>query len=239
VDFQPKERYTLEDLRHILQILRAPGGCPWDRAQNHHSIRNNFIEETYEAVEAIDTENSTLLCEELGDVLFQVLFHCQLEQEAGRFSFEDIVDGTAKKMIERHPHVFGTVQVKDMSELLQNWDAIKKETKHQQSKTDVLRSVSPALPALMRAAKVQKKAQQAGYPPEQNPQPADPQKGGELLLQAVRAVRAAGLEPEQALQQATESYIEEFAEWESSHTAPDAVPAANKETTNGGKNSDE
>ena len=217
--FQQKNRYDLKDLRRIIEILRAPGGCPWDRAQDHHSIRNDFIEETYEAVEAIDREDSTLLREEMGDVLFQVLFHCQLEQEAGRFSFDDIVDGVAKKMIVRHPHVFGTVKVSSMSQLLQNWDAIKEKTKKQTSQTEVLRSVSPALPSLMRAAKIQKKAQKAGYPPEQPPQKAvSRQEAGELLLQAVRTVHAAGLEPEQVLQEATESYIDSFSQWEAAQT---------------------
>lgn len=225
MNFQPKKRYDLQDMRQIIKILRSPEGCPWDREQNHHSIRNNFIEETYEAVEAIDTENPTLLCEELGDVLFQVLFHCQLEEETDRFSFDDIVDGVAKKMIERHPHVFGCVQAANVEEVLQNWDAIKQESKHRNSGTKVLQSVSPALPALMRAAKVQKKAEQAGYPPEQNPAAADPQQAGALLMQAVRAVRAAGLEPEQVLSEEVESYIRGFAEWEavSKDTAQDCV----------------
>lgn len=214
MDFQPKNKYDLEDLRQIIKILRSPDGCPWDRKQNHHSIRNHFIEETYEAVEAIDSDDRELLCEELGDVLFQVLFHCQLEEESGSFSFDEIVNGVAKKMIERHPHVFGCVQVENVEEVLRNWDAIKEETKHRDSKTKVLQSVSPALPALMRAAKVQKKAQQAGYPPEQKPVPVNPQEAGTLLMNAVRAVRAAGLEPEQVLSEETESYICSFATWE-------------------------
>lgn len=235
MDFQPKSKYDLQDLRQIIKILRSPEGCPWDRKQNHHSIRNNFIEETYEAVEAIDSENRELLCEELGDVLFQVLFHCQLEEECGGFSFADIVDGAAKKMIERHPHVFGGEQVENVEEVLQNWDKIKADTKHRSSGTKVLQSVSPALPALMRAAKVQQKAQQAGYPPEQNPQPADAREAGKLLLRAVRAVRAAGLEPEQVLGEATESYIRGFAAWEAAGGGCAAGCAENeKDSKNGG-----
>ncbi|HCC02636.1 MAG TPA: nucleoside triphosphate pyrophosphohydrolase [Ruminococcaceae bacterium] len=214
MNFHFKDRYDLSDLRQIVRILRSPEGCPWDQKQDHHSIRNNFIEETYEAVEALDTENSGLLCEELGDVLFQVVFHAALEEEAGRFTFDDVVDGVAKKMIVRHPHVFGTVKVQSMEDVLQNWDAIKAKTKHRKTGADVLENVSPALPALMRAAKVQKKAQAAGYPPEQHPKAIDPKQAGELLMQAVRTVRAAGLEPEQVLSNEVRSYIRHFAEWE-------------------------
>ena len=204
--FQRKQRYNLADLRRILEILRAPGGCPWDREQTHRSIRNNFIEETYEAVEAIDTGDTALLQEELGDVLFQVLFHCQLEAEQGHFDFDDVVDGIAKKMIERHPHVFGAVPVSGTQDVLRNWDSIKRATKHQRTQTEVLESVSPALPALMRATKVQDKSEKAGA----------------LLMQAVRAVRAAGLQPEEVLSKETERYIHRFAAWEADKGALDA-----------------
>ena len=105
--FDFKDKYNLEDLLHIMQLLRGEGGCPWDREQDHHSIRNNFIEETYEAVEAIDTENASLLKEELGDVLLQIVFHAQMEQEKGVFDFGDVCDGICKKLIYRHPHFRG------------------------------------------------------------------------------------------------------------------------------------
>lgn len=235
MEFQTKERYDLTDLRQIVRILRSPEGCPWDQKQDHHSIRNNLIEETYEAVEAIDTDNSTLLREELGDVLFQVVFHCTLEEEAGRFTLEDIVDGVAKKMIERHPHVFGSVRVSGVEEVLKNWDVIKEKTKHRDNGTEILKSVSPALPALMRAAKVQKKAQQAGYPPEQQPQQAvSPEKAGETLMRDVRAVRAAGLEPEQVLSEEVEAYIRRFAEWESGRTDTAQNQAEKEKKSNDG-----
>ena len=126
MDFQRKETYTIEDLLQIVRILRSPGGCPWDREQTHHSIRACLIEETYEAVEAIDTEDTELLKEELGDVLLQVVFHADLEAEAGRFDFDQVADGICKKLIVRHPHVFGDVHVQDSAEVLKNWDAIKK-----------------------------------------------------------------------------------------------------------------
>ena len=125
--FSTKECYTIGDLEHIIALLRAPGGCPWDIEQTHQSVRANLIEETYEAVEAIDTNNMELLKEELGDVLMQVLFHAQMEAEQGTFTFADVVDGVAKKLIVRHPHVFGNVQVTDSSQVLSNWDEIKKK----------------------------------------------------------------------------------------------------------------
>ena len=153
----------MQDLLNIMAILRSPEGCPWDREQTHKSIRSCFIEETYEVVEAIDSDNAELLKEELGDVLLQVLFHSQLEKEADHFDFSDVVDGIAKKMIIRHPHVFGNTVVNSSDEVLVNWDAIKKETKNQTTETEVLQSVSKALPALMRSAKVQHKAAKVGF----------------------------------------------------------------------------
>jgi tetrapyrrole methylase family protein/MazG family protein len=107
MDFKEKSEYKFEDLVKIVKILRAPGGCPWDREQTHKSIRSNFIEETYEAVEAIDTEDNDLLKEELGDVLLQVALHSEIESEKGTFNIDDVCDGVCKKLIIRHPHVFG------------------------------------------------------------------------------------------------------------------------------------
>lgn len=163
MDFQQKECYTIGDLEHIIALLRAPGGCPWDIEQTHQSVRANLIEETYEAVEAIDTNNMELLKEELGDVLMQVLFHAQMEAEQGTFTFADVVDGVAKKLIVRHPHVFGNVQVTDSSQVLSNWDEIKKKTKSQTTQTEVLESVSVALPALMRSLRYRKKRQKLAW----------------------------------------------------------------------------
>jgi tetrapyrrole methylase family protein / MazG family protein len=161
LNFIRKETYTMDDLLRIMEILRSPQGCPWDREQTHKTIRNNFLEEAYEAVEAIDTSDSQLLCEELGDVLLQVVFHSQLEKEQGVFSFSDVVDGVSKKLILRHPHVFGDVAVQNSEEVLTNWEAIKKEEKGRKTDTQVLKGVSKALPALMRAQKIRKKAAKA------------------------------------------------------------------------------
>ncbi len=163
MEFETKDRYGIQDLLKIMEMLRAPGGCPWDREQTHESIRKNMIEETYEVVEAIDNQDPELLKEELGDVLLQVVFHSRMEQEAGRFDFDDVCDGICKKLIVRHPHVFGDVIADTSGEVLKNWDEIKKKTKGQKTNTEVLNSVPRVLPALMRSTKVQQKAARAGF----------------------------------------------------------------------------
>lgn len=162
-EFQFKERYDIHDLVEIMRILRAPGGCPWDAEQTHESIKKNLIEETYEVIEAINKNDKDLLCEELGDTLMQVVFHAQMEKEAGSFDFDDVSDGVCKKLIERHPHVFGEVAVSGVDDVLTNWDAIKRKTKGQKSTTESMQSVPRELPALMRATKLQKKAADVGF----------------------------------------------------------------------------
>ena len=120
-----KESYDIEDLRKILEILRSAEGCPGDREQTHESIIRGFIEETYEVVEAIEKNDAKLLCEELGDVLLQIIFHSRLEEEKNGFTFDDVVTGVCRKMIVRHPHVFGNVSADTSDEVLDNWDKIK------------------------------------------------------------------------------------------------------------------
>ena len=110
VEFQHKDFYTYEDFLEIMRLLRSPGGCPWDREQTHSSIRRNFLEETYEVLDAIDRDDPDGMCEELGDVLMQVAFHAQIETERGRFTMADVINGVAQKLVYRHPHVFGDVQ---------------------------------------------------------------------------------------------------------------------------------
>lgn len=223
MNFPQKEKYTAEDLVSIVEILRAPGGCPWDREQTHASIRKNLLEETYEAVEAIDAQDTELLKEELGDVLLQVVFHAQLEREQGSFDFDDVCDGVVRKMIVRHPHVFGDVTVNGTGDVLRNWDAIKKATKHQTSQTEVLRSVASSLPALMRAQKVRHKAAASepfaaencaheAYQALEALQSGD-SKGealGKLLFAAVGLADKAGVDAEEELTRACESFIQAF-----------------------------
>lgn len=163
VEFQTKSSYNMQDLLEIMKLLRSPGGCPWDAQQTHESIKKNLIEETYEVIEAINKDDKVLLCEELGDLLMQVVFHAQMEQEAGVFDFDAVADGICKKLIERHPHVFGQVEISGVDDVLTNWNAIKMKTKKQKTTTDSMLSVPRELPALMRATKLQKKAADVGF----------------------------------------------------------------------------
>lgn len=168
LDFIWKEKYDFHDLVKIVHLLRSPGGCPWDQVQTHQSIRRNFLEETYEACEAIDTDDAALLCEELGDVLLQVLFHTDIEQDCGRFTLDDVTDGICKKLIYRHPHVFGSTEVCGTEEVLTNWDALKQAEKGQQTQTEVL---SAGFSCTSRALARRKSAEKggAGWHPRTRP----------------------------------------------------------------------
>ena len=162
-NFEFKEKYGIEDLLKIMEILRGPGGCPWDAEQTHESIKKGFIEETYEVIEAINKKDNELLQEELGDVLLQVVFHAEIEKELGTFDFSDVTDGVCKKLVERHPHVFGEVKVSSTDEVLSNWDDIKRKSKGQKTQGSSMLKVPKELPALMRAQKLQSKAKKAGF----------------------------------------------------------------------------
>lgn len=151
-------RHDFDSLRSVMALLRGEGGCPWDREQTHTSIRKCLIEETYEVVEAIDTEDAVLLREELGDLLFQAVFHARIEEEKGCFSIEDVIHDITAKMIHRHPHVFAAGDAKNSDQVLQKWDEIKSEEKQIESVAQSLRRVPPYLPALLRAQKIQGKA---------------------------------------------------------------------------------
>ncbi len=231
VEFEQKPQYDIADLREIVRLLRSPGGCPWDREQTHQSIRNDFLEEAYEAVEAIDLEDTALLREELGDVLLQVVFHCCLAQEDNQFDFDAVCDEICKKLIVRHPHVFGDVQAEDTDTVLKNWDAIKKETKGQETYADTLRSVAKSLPALSRAQKVGKRASRAGMDFDDAAAAFDcvraeraelqaaisegntaemEEELGDLLFSCVNTARHLGIDAEQALSKATDKFIERF-----------------------------
>ena len=153
-----KTKYNFEDLCLIMEILRGEGGCPWDAEQTHESIRKNFIEETYEVLEAIDNKDPILLREELGDVLLQVVFHTQMENEAGNFNIDDVANDVCAKLVHRHPHIFGDVVASTADEVLSNWESIKNVEKSRETMYDKLSSVPPMTPALMRASKVAKKS---------------------------------------------------------------------------------
>ncbi len=157
------QKYKMDEFLEIMKKLRAPDGCPWDREQTHASIRNNFLEETYEAVDAIDRDDAADMCEELGDVLMQVVFHAIMAEEEKKFDFSDVVDGVSKKLVYRHPHVFGDVVAETSEKVLDNWEKLKRVEKSQETYSDTLKSVPAAFPALLRAQKVQKRASKAGY----------------------------------------------------------------------------
>ncbi|MBQ4054080.1 MAG: MazG family protein [Clostridia bacterium] len=159
-EINKKESFDTSDLELITVILRDR--CPWDREQTHESSRQCFIEEVYEACDAIDKKDPENLCEELGDVLLQVLFHSVMSQEDGQFDYSDVVNGICRKLIVRHPHVFGDVAAETTAEVLSNWDKIKADTKGQKAPADTVRDVPLALPALMRAQKIAKRAAKAG-----------------------------------------------------------------------------
>ena len=229
VNSQVAEHYTVKDLLDIMSRLRAPGGCPWDRAQTHQSIRANMLEEAYEAVGAIDCMDMDNLKEELGDVLLQVVFHACMAQEAGYFTFDDVVDGICKKLIYRHPHVFGTVEARDPEGALSAWDAQKRAEKGQKTAADALDSVARALPGLTRASKLQSKAAKAGFDWEEVSPALDKlseeleelkaairedsnveEELGDLLFAAVKVGRFVQEPAEQALQGACEKFIRRF-----------------------------
>ena len=150
VNFQYKDRYDINDYRTIMALLRSEEGCPWDRAQTHASIRRALLEEAYETVTAIDAGDMDNLREELGDLLMQVLFHAQMEEEKGGFSFDDVCDEACKKLIRRHPHVFGNMDLETPEEVLVTWDEVKRQEKDQKSTAQAMDQVARALPALWR-----------------------------------------------------------------------------------------
>ncbi|MGN0551495.1 MAG: nucleoside triphosphate pyrophosphohydrolase [Acutalibacteraceae bacterium] len=231
MEFKIKESYKFDDLVAIMKLLRAPGGCPWDREQTHKSIRQNFIEETYEVIEAIDTDDKELLKEELGDVLLQVVFHAELESEKGEFNIDDVADGICKKLIIRHPHVFADVKADTAQKVLSNWDKIKMQTKSQTTQTQAMESVSRALPALMRSTKIQQKASKIGFDWDNadgafskveeelselkqanrlNDADACEEELGDLLFSVVNVSRFVGADAEKSLYRACDKFINRF-----------------------------
>ncbi len=229
-DFK-RENYSIEDLRDIVRILREPGGCPWDVEQTHKSIRNGLLEEAYEVADAIDNSSNVDLCEELGDLLLQVVFCSQISAEDCTFTLDDVADGICKKLILRHPHVFGDVIAETSDKVLENWDAIKRDEKSQKTYYDTLESVPRAFPALMRATKVQKRASKAGFDwynlndafskiPEETEELKEAieagdkdkisEEYGDLLFAAVNVSRFLKVDAEQSLASATDKFIRRF-----------------------------
>jgi len=224
----------IERLRAIMHRLRAPGGCPWDAEQTHESILNNMLEEAYECVDAIRSGDETHLREELGDMLLQVVFHSEIAQERGAFALEDIAQAIADKLVHRHPHVYGDSSVQDTEGVLAQWDAIKRAEKGNQQRP-YLHNVGVGLPALMRAAKLQKKAAKVGFdwPDEvgviekireeieeltQETAPGSEQKFvdelGDVFFSLVNLARHRGLDPEIVVAQANAKFEQRFGQME-------------------------
>ena len=223
------DAFTFDDLVELMAFLRAPGGCPWDAAQSHESIRRNFIEEVYEAVEAIDNKDVPLLKEELGDVLLQVVFHAQICAEAGEFDIGDVCTGIVKKLIRRHPDLF------PVSPDLQgkSWDEIKQAEKRLTSGSKDAAQVARSLPALIYADKVQTRVARTGFDwPDAEmamnkveEEAAELRQAltdntnveeelGDLLFAAVNVARLRGLDPEETLMRATDKFRRRFAKVE-------------------------
>ena len=226
-----KENYTFEDLLKIMQLLRSENGCPWDIEQTHTSIRNNLLEEAYEVADAIDRLDDTDMVEELGDLLLQVVFHCQIANERGAFDIDKVADGICKKLIYRHPHIFSNVVANTSDEVLNNWDKLKNKEKNMHTFSDTLYAVPKAFPALTRAQKIQKRAAKAGYDfrslndavlkleEELAELKAAIAKGdndeaaaelGDILFSAVNTARHLSVDAEQQLDRSIEKFLSRF-----------------------------
>ena len=229
IDFQYKSHYDVADFRHLIHLLRQKDGCPWDSVQTHHSIRNNFLEETYEVCEAIDTEDTALLREELGDVLMQVIFHASIEEDAGHFNLDDVADAACRKLIFSNTALFG-------KEGGQSWEELKHQEKGFSTRTEALDAVARSLPSTWRARKIQKRAADTGFdwPDAAGPlakvdeeaqelhqavaeQSNVEEELGDLLFAVVNAARHLGIDPEQALNRASDKFISRFARMERAH----------------------
>lgn len=230
LDFLCKESYDLRDFVALVSYLRSPNGCPWDQVQTHESIRRNFLEETYEACEAIDAGDLVHMREELGDVLMQVLFHTDIEREAGHFDIDDVADAACKKLVYRHPHVFR----RDEPDA-PDWDTMKQRERAQTTTAEAMDSVARSLPALWRCDKIQAKAAKTGFEwPDvhaaldkvdeetrelraavaSDDTEAIGDELGDLLFAAVKVARFAGIDPEQAAHAACEKFIRRFSAME-------------------------
>lgn len=229
--FTLKDSYNFDDLVAIIALLRSPDGCPWDREQTHESIRKNFIEEVYECIEAIDSNDNDSLKEELGDVLLQVVLHADMERDAGTFDIDGVCDGICKKLIYRHPHIFSDTIANSTKEVLKNWEDLKKAEKRQKSQSEVLKAVPKCLPGLMRAQKLQEKAAKVGFDWEDIDGPVEKlheelgelmevlslgtreevlEELGDLLFSVVNLSRFLNVDAEEAIYKACEKFTSRF-----------------------------
>jgi tetrapyrrole methylase family protein/MazG family protein len=212
-----------------MEKLRAPDGCPWDREQTHSTLKKYMIEEAHEACEAIDQGDDTKICEELGDVLLQVVFHGQMASERGAFTIADIADAISDKLVERHPHVFGDMDLKTPEEVLQNWEQMKAQ--REESRSSLLDGIPASLPALLRSRRIQERAAQVGFDWNHIGEVVDkmveevrefaeacagkdPERMedelGDLLFAVVNVSRYLNIDPEAALHRTARKFIERF-----------------------------
>jgi tetrapyrrole methylase family protein/MazG family protein len=225
----PADHPEFGRLVEIMARLRAPGGCPWDRSQSREDLKPYLVEETYEVLDAIDDQDPAKLREELGDLLLQVVFHAQIAREEGTFAIEDVCRAINEKLVRRHPHVFGDVKADTADEVLQNWEAIKKDEKG--GDASVFAGVPRVLPALLKAYRLQQKASSVGFDWEKREQVVDKvneewselneavaekdkahirEEFGDYLFALVNLGRFLDLDPEDALQQANGKFVRRF-----------------------------
>ena len=223
--------YPLDPLMQVMHTLRSPGGCPWDREQTHQSLKRYLIEETYEVIEAIEEENMNKICEELGDLLLQIVFHSQLAEERNIFDINAVIKRVKEKMIRRHPHVFGDKEIKTSQEVEHTWANIKANEKALQAGEQLLMDIPRGLPALMRAEKLQKRAAGVGFEWEEidgaieklfeeieeieeacreKGKEAQVEEMGDILFAVVNIARYLEIDPEEALNQTNNKFIRRF-----------------------------
>ena len=223
-----KSRFNFTDLYCIMRILRGDNGCQWDKAQTHESIRQNAVEEAYELVEAINNEDIDNIIEESGDLFLQSIFHCVIGEDSGEFSLEDCLSGICRKLIDRHTHIFGDVVANTAEEALKAWDEAKAKEKHYVTAGEKMDRIAKALPALMRAYKVQKAVAKAGFEFDSLEQVVDKvreeldefcaaktpeqlqDEGGDILIAAVNVLRWKNVEPEIALSMSIDKFVKRF-----------------------------
>ena len=198
------------DFCKIVEKLRAPDGCPWDREQTHQTLAKHLLEEAYEAADAIEEGDSAKIADELGDVLLQIVMHAQIGSEEGTFTIDDITDAVSKKMIERHPHVFGNVSVKNSEEVLDNWEEIKKAQRGQKTVYEAMQSVTRTLPALTRAIKIIGKAVKGNLYSVEHCETAQEEAIGEKLFEICALAYKNGIDPEAQLALFTKKFIKNF-----------------------------
>ena len=222
----PKNLSQFNTLVDIIAKLRAPDGCPWDREQTHASLREFLLEECYEVLAALDEGDSGRLCQELGDLLLQIVLHVQIASEAGEFELGDVVKSINTKLIHRHPHIFGSVEVKDAEEVAHNWEALKKEERG--ADTSILASVPKEMPALGYSQAIQRRVAEVGFDWEDiegvidklaeevsefkqaDAEESKAQEFGDILFTLVNIARRLGVDSEAALREANKKFYQRF-----------------------------